>query len=392
MHIYVEGPGDIVAMHQQYRVQPNWHDVHTAAFSTQVFDVCAHRDEALLGISTCTRAAYFSHRSITSRNIPCNRSNCTGIRYHAAGVKFAFSVFWLSLRSRTNTILISTGTIPWYLIWIFRLTCQRIICIHHNTLWPVFAKPTGFFANLILKLDIFSLKISSDTHLVVSQRITRQLMDLGIAKPAAITRFTPLFNPEIFSKPIHKAVREDWPLQLMFSGRIELNKGVLDLLKAVQQVTTRSTIKIHLVMAGTGSFEAQARAYCETNGLSEIVDFVGQISGTAMQKYYATADLLIAPTQRSFSEGYAMVVPEAILAGTGVIATYVVPAADDFPDCVHTVVPDNPGALADAIMLLAHNRKYLKLHDGCHTYRDRILDESASLRSTIRNLLNASHS
>jgi glycosyltransferase involved in cell wall biosynthesis len=146
---------------------------------------------------------------------------------------------------------------------------------------------------------------------------------------------------------------------------------------------------IRLVIAGTGSFEQAARDFCKESGIDPQVIFTGQISGEILQRHYAEADLLVAPTQSTFSEGYAMVIPEAILAGTGAIASTVVPAADDFTDCVITVEPDSPEKLGKSILDLINKGCHSIMNNEAHKYRSLILEESHSIKASVNRVIHS---
>jgi glycosyltransferase involved in cell wall biosynthesis len=273
------------------------------------------------------------------------------------------------------------------MLWLFVPVCNQIICIHHNTLWPLQKRSNSIFARFVSILDAIFLKKCADAHLVVSERIAQQLSVKGIATPATITRFKPLFNATVFRQPAHEKPRRKGELHLLYSGRIERDKGVLDLLMAMNWLRQHTDCQIRLVIAGTGSFEQAARDFCKESGIDSQVIFTGQISGEILQRHYAEADLLVAPTQSTFSEGYAMVIPEAILAGTGAIASTVVPAADDFSACILTVEADNYDMLGKTILSTINTENHHVLSMHTMTYRDTILDASKSLRNIVGRTL-----
>ncbi len=101
---------------------------------------------------------------------------------------------------------------------------------------------------------------------------------------------------------------------LLYVGRLEPEKGLLDLLKAFASLKDQA----HLALIGAGPQEAELRAAVGRLGLSENVSFTGYLENPLPLIRQAT--LLTLP---SYTEGTPLVVLEAMALGTAVIATNV---------------------------------------------------------------------
>lgn len=94
------------------------------------------------------------------------------------------------------------------------------------------------------------------------------------------------------------------------------------------------------------------RKQAAERGITERVQFAGELVGEELSSAYAAADLLVLPSR---AETYAMVVSEALSRGLPVVASAVggVPEAlGELEDCSHPgmlVRPDDPKALARAL-------------------------------------------
>jgi glycogen synthase len=117
-----------------------------------------------------------------------------------------------------------------------------------------------------------------------------------------------------------QAARSTWaesgPL-LLFSGRLEYEKGVHTLLDAMRSLRRRHP-GLRLVVAGRGSQESALRAQARRLRLGQSVRFAGWLDDADLSAMAAAADLALVP---SLYEPFGLVALEAAAAGTPVVAT-----------------------------------------------------------------------
>jgi glycosyltransferase involved in cell wall biosynthesis len=115
----------------------------------------------------------------------------------------------------------------------------------------------------------------------------------------------------------------------VFAGELLPVKQVDRLLRAVQMLAAGGTapLRAAVVLAGGGPEEDRLRALARELGLADAVLFAGQRPHAEMPLWLGAADLLVLP---SASEGLPLVVPEALAAGTPVVASRV----GGLPECV----------------------------------------------------------
>ncbi|MCH7604620.1 glycosyltransferase family 4 protein [Patescibacteria group bacterium] len=103
---------------------------------------------------------------------------------------------------------------------------------------------------------------------------------------------------------------------LLFVGRFEKRKGLLDLLRAYSKIVQSRPDTTRLIIGGTGSSKAcsEAREFVRQHKLVDDVSFVGRIPEALLPSYYATADLLCAPSL--YGESFGMILFEAMACGT----------------------------------------------------------------------------
>jgi teichuronic acid biosynthesis glycosyltransferase TuaC len=140
---------------------------------------------------------------------------------------------------------------------------------------------------------------------------------------------------------------------LLYVGRLEEAKGVLDLLEAFALVARRLP-DIQLAIVGDGSARA-ACARAAAGGLAGRVILAGPVSLEDVPRWMAASDVLVLP---SWAEGSPNVVREALACGRRVVATAVggTPELVTGPELGELVPPRAPALLADALARAAQAR------------------------------------
>lgn len=137
-------------------------------------------------------------------------------------------------------------------------------------------------------------------------------------------------------------------LRLLFVGRFAPNKGIPDLLEAVQLVEDRSIgVRLYLDLVGTGPLWADLVRQPH----SDAVRYHGAVNDAELQRLYAAADVFVLPTH---FEGMPTVVLEAMARGLPIVVSDV-GATRDLVDSTNgfLVPPRRPSVLADRIVACA---------------------------------------
>lgn len=143
------------------------------------------------------------------------------------------------------------------------------------------------------------------------------------------------------SVPQYTAQLSDTPT-IVVVGRLEAYKGQEDLLRALPHVT--QPYILHFI--GDGSQRTRYTQLAKKLGLEKIVHFEG--TRTDVEKWYATADLVIMPSRQ---EGFGLAAVEAMASGRTVLAANISglqEVIDDGKTGVHVDMRD-PRAVAQAI-------------------------------------------
>ncbi len=134
---------------------------------------------------------------------------------------------------------------------------------------------------------------------------------------------------------------------LLFSGRLEYEKGVQTVLTALPRLRRRHP-GLRLLVAGRGTQEQALRAEARRLRLGRSVQFVGWLDEPELAAVAAAADVAVMP---SLYEPFGLVALEDAAAGTPVVATDRGGLAEVVGglETGLTVPPEDPGALALAI-------------------------------------------
>jgi glycosyltransferase involved in cell wall biosynthesis len=175
--------------------------------------------------------------------------------------------------------------------------------------------------------------------LPVSRSTANSLLEMGI--PASRIEVLP---NGVDTVDVPGVAHEDG--RVLFVGRLEREKGVLDALKVFRELVA-TVPGMRGVVVGGGSLEAEVRRAVAAGGGA--VEYVGSLDRVALHREYARAAVVVMPSR---FEGLGMVALEAQSAGTPVVG-YDVDGLRDAVGSGGVLVPagDVP-ALRDAVAAL----------------------------------------
>ncbi len=120
-----------------------------------------------------------------------------------------------------------------------------------------------------------------------------------------------------FRRAVPVARWQDGTANILFVGRFEPRKGVLDMLKAYRNLRKSGT-DCRLLLVGGGPQEREARRYVATRRLTG-VEFLGRVSDDEKCQLFRTADVFVSPA--TGRESFGIVLLEAMAAGAPVVAS-----------------------------------------------------------------------
>jgi phosphatidylinositol alpha-mannosyltransferase len=120
-----------------------------------------------------------------------------------------------------------------------------------------------------------------------------------------------------FRRAVPIARWQDGTRNILFVGRFEPRKGLLDLLKAYR-ILRKTGCRCRLLVVGGGPQEREARRYIVTRKLAG-VEFLGRVSDEERDALFKTADVYCSPA--TGRESFGIVLLEAMAAGTAIVCS-----------------------------------------------------------------------
>lgn len=180
------------------------------------------------------------------------------------------------------------------------------------------------------------------------------------------------------------------PLRLAFVGRLSRDKGVYELVEAVDRLRARG-IAVRLLLAGAGSEEEPLRQRVRELALKREVSLLGALDKERKACLLSLADAFVLPSHR---EGLPYALLEAMAAGAVPLVTPVGAIPEVVSEGVHGLfVPrGDPQAIADAVTALAADRPALaRMSAACRAHAAAAFSierTAAELRALYASLLN----
>ncbi len=129
-------------------------------------------------------------------------------------------------------------------------------------------------------------------------------------------------------------------------------KGLYYLLQAIHEISKQKQVRLTVI--GTPKKNGGVVKLIEKLGIGHLIDFTGRISDEEFVRQYARASIAIVP---SVYEGFGLPVGEAMASGIPVICTTGGALPEVAGDAAVMVPPENPTALANAILDLLNDPK-----------------------------------
>jgi len=156
-------------------------------------------------------------------------------------------------------------------------------------------------------------------------------------------RFTPGPPPDPIAPPV-----------LLYHGRVDARKGVLDLLDAARQLRGEGE-RFRLLISGIGPTFDETAETIRTLDLSDCVEMTGYVDYEQVPEVYRRAEIFVSPT---YAEGFSNTILEAMASGLAVVSCRSVGVVDCIRDGENGLLTD-PGdraGLAGALRRVLRDR------------------------------------
>ena len=228
--------------------------------------------------------------------------------------------------------------------------CRRLATVHGSDVFALRGAVSRAFKRVAIRL--------ADVVTVNSRATQRAVAELSPAARAIERIPMGAIAPQAAEVPGATRVpaRAGTGPMLVFVGRLIPEKGVADLIEAVQQLR-RTLPSVTALIVGDGPSRGELEQQAHDLGVADSIRFLGWLSQHDVQQLLRTVDMFVGPSRPGADgtlEAQGLAIAEAMLAGIPVIAT----AIGGIPDAIRhdetglLVEPASPTQLAGAVRRL----------------------------------------
>ncbi len=177
----------------------------------------------------------------------------------------------------------------------------------------------------------------------VTQRLGTEPVRFTIVPGAVdVARFTP-------------SVRNTSEPVLLYHGRVDARKGVLDMLAALAPLA-REGLRFRLIISGIGPSYDEAASSIKELGLEDHAEMTGYVQYENVPAIYAQADIFVSPT---YAEGFSNTILEAMASGLAIVSCRAVGVMDCITDGITGLLtePGDVAALAHSLRRMLTDKR-----------------------------------
>jgi glycosyltransferase involved in cell wall biosynthesis len=382
--LYATGPGDVAGTFEHWERGESDPTQLSVTYSSQFYDAWLKLGFHAFVISPASRTERITRPRITIDQRPIPWQKAGGLRFHIGRLVFACRLIYAASRFRAHIAIITSGT-HWFLLSALSFLGMAVVpSLHTNACDPGLAVTR--MQKLVLCLNRRFFLKRCRILLCASPSIASDIGIQAASTSHSVRVFLPTYPREDFDG-FGRANWESRPWKVLYVGRLEKEKGALDMLTIVHDLV-RNGCDAVLDICGAGACEALMRSRVNELGLQNHVRFHGHVGPADMRKALAACHVVVAPTRLECGEGFNQVPVEAVLARRPVISSHACPSLAIVSEGAIEVRPNDVEDYVRAILALSQDRA---LYDarvaGCERYREELLGTTKSWGAHVERLL-----
>jgi len=301
-------------------------------------------------------------------------------------LKFVGSIFAFmtdTLRFKPSLVLCGVDGPFALFVWLAaRLAGARFVLFAHNALaLPSMSKAYRFSNQFLCKRA--GLVVAHGPY------VRDEAIRLGAKEHAVIEFNNGLDAPhEALIKALApRCVLRDTSFSILYIGRMEEDKGVIDLFEAFKSLSSQKDLRLYFI--GDGSSNAVLAERVSKDRLSENVKVLGPIPHDEIFAHLGQASVVVTPSQSRFPEGFCKSAMEALYVGVPVIA----PDYGPFPYMIEDEVngllyePDSVASLSHALHRLISDESLLsRVKNGARASGVRLMHPQTTFSRAIERV------
>jgi glycosyltransferase involved in cell wall biosynthesis len=369
------GPGDIVSAHRAMMAGERSSETSIIA-SGQLLEYCRAQSIETLALSYHRRKDSLHDELLWLENRPRVWEVSSGGRYHLSRIFYGLYLCMRAWQFGADLAIIDSGSTHYFALAGFRLIGIPVAINFHNTLWPNGFEPEQFIQRAINFFDMLFFWWLAAGSTGVSPECGHQVRQLaGPFFP--FFEYRCQFGSNEFSS--HKQRGERNPFRVIFVGRAERNKGVLDIAAIAERLREQSTTPIVFEVSGDGNALPELRRIVEEKQLGGSIIVHGRLPRTELFQLYSRAHAVIVPTRSDYCEGLPAVCAEAVLSGLPIITSRLSNAVPVLGPSLMEAEPEDIESYVRAIRRLAEDAStYTRLRNACPELAKQFIDRARS--------------
>lgn len=380
--LFAAGNGDVGGSLLAWRRGKSDERIAAEAYSSQVFQVAA---ESGMRVWALPNRPGPRVRSGQIAVVPCVKKCRSGVRYYIEEVRYGALLGQTARRVDAGTMLIATSLHPLGYAAACVAFRRPVVVSRHTGFWTRGERRPSGIRWVVMKVGIVLLMRWCCRVICVSEEVAKQFRKLYAKGVDRTVVHVPQYDSK-WSASIGTGCRG--PGRVLYAGRVEVEKGVIDVVEAARIVESVRPRGVVWVIAGDGSAMKAVQQKVADYGLDEVVKLAGYLERDELIAEIKGCRMTVTPTRSSCSEGLAKLPIEGGLFCKPAIVSSAVPAADLLGKGAEVVAPGDPGAIASAVLRLLDDRELYNLRASeARKIRDVACNPALSFQSVVRAAL-----
>lgn len=384
--LYVAGaPIDLLEVHRRH-YGPSAAQGRSQSSLVDLFEMCERHDMKMHVISSHPTAEYARQGRFVLEHRP--RAAASGLRYYADDIAYARHMVRRARELEADAVIVESGTVHFFAMSLLKMAGFTVIPLIHHALWAPGHPPKKLGRRALRWANRRFFRKSADSVICVSPACERQVRVESGNDQLPVHQIRLQLDPQVFEKMDVPPPHHQSPFGVIFTGRVESDKGVFDMVEMIDALEHKYPGRLRWFILGDGSARERLAATLEARGLAHLVELPGWVSPQQMTDYYAKAHVAIVPTRAEIGEGMAMAAVEAVIAGRPVVTSSVVPALEVLrPACVEAQVDDASSYVVALERLMNDEALYNDKHAACSTLGWEFFDRQQGLAAVVEQVL-----
>ena len=386
--LWASGPGDVIASYRKWKAGEDTETEVSITFSAQFFDLCRQSGAEARVIGWHPRAERIKDGPFIVEHRPKRAGDGAGFAYHLVQLGYGLRLMASAITYRADVVVVDSGATHYFLLAPLRLLGIHVIPCLHNAVWPTGFYPASRVKRAVLRLDGLFWRWFAAATVCVSPEQQRQVRQLAGRPRGGIFEMRGMFRRGYLDRLPPGDALPAWPFRVLYAGRVERDKGALDMLDIVAGLDARYPGRIECRICGDGAALPELRAAVAQRGMEDRVRVTGRLDRRAMSEAYAWCHAVVIPTRSGSGEGLPLVAQEAVLCGRPFVASPLSNALDVLGEAAIEARPDDVASYVEALDALIRDRSlYARKCAACVTLQAQFYDRRNGFTAVLGRAL-----